>query len=104
MHHKTVFNRNPKGKEAGERLDKLESEFRSLKLEWLEVYDKIHKLYHRLNQRDRYQRDKVAAQDANGDEGVVGPARAIDKVSQRILARRRGINAVSPPGAKPPGG
>ncbi len=89
-----MFGRDPKGKEAGERLDKLESEFRSLKIEWLETYDKVHRLYHRLNQRDRYKREKDAAEAANNDGGAIDPYAGLDPVSRRILARRRGKNAV----------
>jgi len=88
-----VFNNNSEIKATAEALKSLEAEFRGLKLEWLETYDKINRLYHRLAQRDRYQESKKAAEDTNGGDGSPGPARAIDVVSARILARRRG-NAI----------
>lgn len=98
-----MFNRSSELKDLQQAHKSLEAEFRNLKLEWLETYDKINRLFHRLAQRDRWQRDKDRAEETNGDQQSSEPVRAIDVVSQRILARRRGRNAVPPPGVKPPG-
>jgi len=96
-----VFKRDTQLKELQQAHKSLEADFRSLKLEWLETYDKINRLFHRLAQRDRWQRDKDRGEETNGDQQAPAPTRAIDVVSQRILARRRGLNAVPQPGVKP---
>jgi len=89
-------------KDVLDALGTLQAEMRTLKIEWLETYDKIHRLYHRLNQRDRYKRDKEAAEASNGDEGVPDPYAGLDPISRRILARRRGKNAVPHTGGQSP--
>lgn len=97
-----MFNSKERVRELEHRLVNAESEIRTLRIEWQETYDKIHRLYHRLNQRDRYQdRKQAAVEEANGG-GSQGPVNAIDVVSQRILARRRGRNAVPHGGGQPP--
>lgn len=99
-----MFGSREKIKAVSDELDTLQAEFRSLKIEWLDTYDRIHKLYHRLNQRDRYQRNKDEAEATNGDEGVADPYAGLDPLSRRILARRRGSHAVPQRGPKPSSG
>lgn len=58
-----------------QRLDDLETRFRSLKMEWEDVYDKLHKAAQRLNARTR--RDKRDEEPPAAEQPVeagAGPA------------------------------
>ncbi len=66
-----------------ERLEKVEREIASLKLEWLETQDKVHRWMHRAMARDR-----VDHQEPDGMTRGDYPA-PLDPVSVMLLRRRR---------------
>jgi len=72
------------------RLATLEREQRSLKLEWLETYDKINRLMARLAKRDAIDNPKPKPSDNPGLDMFTRS----DTISAEILARRRkGMNS-----------
>lgn len=68
----------------------LQSEVRAAKLEFAELYDKT---YHALKRHDKRIRD---AQKAAPEPEPEVPSEREDLMTQRVLARRRGTDAVSP--------
>jgi len=79
-------------KKLEERLEKAERDLASLKLEWLETQDKVHRWMHRAVARERvdaaeWDRRETQPQDfSRGDY----PA-PLDPVSKMLLARRRNV-------------
>jgi len=72
-----------------ERLEKAEREIATLKLEWLETQDKVHRWMHRAVARERVD----VAREFQNPEGMTRgdyPA-PLDPVSKMLLARRRNV-------------
>lgn len=75
-------------KRLSERVDTLESANRSLKLEWLELYEKVSRLMSRMAKRYAVEKasepEQLPPQDDNADAG------GLDSISARIHQRRTG--------------
>ena len=53
-----------------ERMDVMEAGFRTLKAEWLDIYDKLYRLAGRMDAGRRWEGQKAASPPPNGGEGV----------------------------------
>jgi len=61
---------SPKITDLEQRMDALERGFRSMRLEWEDVYDKLMKAAARLNARTRREKPEDAPAPPNADPGI----------------------------------
>jgi len=90
----SLFISTRKVKELQERVDKLETAFKSLDLEWSSTYDKFRSILARIAKRE--ERLRVASEEdspaGSQEAGSAEPASSLDPISQRILARRNRLS------------
>ena len=89
----SLFISTRKVKELQDRVDKLETAFKSLDLEWSSTYDKFRSILARIAKREERLRvanevDSSAGSqgDSETNTGTLSPS--LDPISARILARR----------------
>lgn len=92
-------NATPVPPRVEERLDDLERQVHSLKLEWLETSDKVERWMHRSIKRAAIEPHEPPPPPPAPEGYAPGP----DPVSARILARRRGVRHARVGGAPPEG-
>ncbi len=76
-----------KPREPVANLRELERRMKAVELEWEDAYDRLVKLYRRLNKRDR---DQVAAA-ADQPVEATAASQGMDPISARIWARRNRV-------------
>jgi chromosome segregation ATPase len=89
----SLFISTRKVKELQDRVDKLETAFKSLDLEWSSTYDKFRSILARIAKREERLRDANEVNSPAGFQEAEAnpPASSLDPISQRILARRNRI-------------
>jgi len=75
-----------------ERMDVLEAALRTLKAEWLDIYDKLYRLAGRMDAGRRWEAQKAASPPTNGGENVA------PEPSESVLAAP--VEKAAPPSAK----
>ena len=94
----SIFINTRQVKELQARVDKLETAFKSLDLEWSSTYDKFRSILARIAKREERARAYDDAEPSAGFQEATpgnGPvASSLDPISAKILARR---NRMRPP-------
>ncbi len=80
-------------KELQARVDKLETAFKSLDLEWSSTYDKFRSILARIAKREERLRDASEVDSSAGSqEGALPAPSSLDPISRKILARRNRLS------------